>query len=1413
MATETLDGKNWFSFPTLFQDPDGTWIDMSNKPWKEAYEEAKRRGELIDFGTNKEAAIKFGEGSWKPKMQEGKETPRATISQYEEPAWYEKAADYLASPMTALSYIVQGKDLPDRLPINVENRNAYDMVIDMINPAAWYAYAESADRNIAEGNYTNAAFDALGAIPVVPAYLSQGKNVVKGGKNVIKNVARSADEVVAGSDDIVKATVKDVKPRAKRLDYVEEVNPLSQTQAENLVEQGRNAELFKGFEEGANTIDDFVKSYSGDLSSPEGFKRLVEQEADYLRSIGMDEARIGYQAEINAGARLNEIINISNKNRAIAQGERSTGSIIKDKHNFNNASYSPNKSGSDYFDDLFYKPGMKVDPLNLNKTKIGSKVLPGETNLGTMFNNSRAVAAHEIGGHGLQSGRRLPVDSRLKNLEPLDEMTEGTAEAYRYFMKGSRGKEPSAYLHELRQAMLDANLIKNRYQYVSPDQLKRFQTLFDIRPSGTMNTMAGKYHSNTRILDFMKPTKANFDLLSRELNKLPAMAPIGIGLGGAAALSQEKYGGESLIKAQSGTELNIEGLKKGIAQAESLGGTLMMNPESTATGLYGQRFSELKGRNIFDGSREDFAKDLEAQNRVFDIRLNQGIDGKRGLIKDAEDLYSEYSPQIENFEFSKEDLIGLANFLGRQGTRQFLGYHIRDGKPLSEALPNIYSDKAKQSNKTPSEYLKILREYYQTGGEYSVESGDTLGRIARKHNTSVNELVSLNNIADPNFIKIGQKLILPQQQIQSKPADLPIEEKENKNVYRIKSGDTLGKIAKQYGTSVNTLASINNIKDPNLIIVNQELQLPDNYREEVPLAKEQWVSTKKLEKDRRSLNQMADEDIITKSQLLNNPNQQYVVVDKKNQRLKLYQGSDVLMDFEVNTGVNPGDAQTTTKAIDVNKDGIITDADRIDGQFKVDWSKGNLSTGAGRYEISSTSPTSQAYYNNAPSFTFTNEAGHEVSTAIHGAPDYRLNYFDNESLDDNRSSNGCINGKCSDLQALYNMNLPKGTPMYVLPEDDGNYFEMVDGKAVLRMSSENRKNYLNYTDERGRQQKGQGGNYTTNTLNYKPIRAKFDEEKFKDEVFTYLDFNDEVEYKLHTIPFINALVENKKDIMQAAQIPGDVYNQIARMSFGIYGAESGYGDTHSLSGNALRGGAKVVNKILDDFGLIEGRPISNVDTAAEGQLIKLKDKAVNTIKKAGIDTLRYTGAPYGLRLAAGELANIDTDDSDDVSLGFTQLRWSYVKNNPKELAALKKLGITKKEDLLDPEKSAIATAVVLGIRYNEQLTSDQKKDLWNNLPSKWNKGSNYGDRVKRNSRYLDFEQFDRTLPTNEDGGEISDLEMYKNYVYGKYDGTEMETKAKKLYDKLNRVYYKKAKEMNMRVPNFILSRVMKQSDN
>ncbi|MCD0505117.1 LysM peptidoglycan-binding domain-containing M23 family metallopeptidase [Bordetella petrii] len=43
-------------------------------------------------------------------------------------------------------------------------------------------------------------------------------------------------------------------------------------------------------------------------------------------------------------------------------------------------------------------------------------------------------------------------------------------------------------------------------------------------------------------------------------------------------------------------------------------------------------------------------------------------------------------------------------------------------------------------------------------GYYRVQSGDTLSKIAREHNTSVSELMRLNNLSNPNRISKGQML-------------------------------------------------------------------------------------------------------------------------------------------------------------------------------------------------------------------------------------------------------------------------------------------------------------------------------------------------------------------------------------------------------------------------------------------------------------------------------------------------------------------------------------------------------------------------------------------------------------------------------------------------------------------------------
>lgn len=100
---------------------------------------------------------------------------------------------------------------------------------------------------------------------------------------------------------------------------------------------------------------------------------------------------------------------------------------------------------------------------------------------------------------------------------------------------------------------------------------------------------------------------------------------------------------------------------------------------------------------------------------------------------------------------------------------------------------------------------------------YIVRRGDTLSQIALWYNTTVAELVRLNNIQNPNLIYVDQKLLIT-------TSDDP--NKENEITYKVKRGDTLWKISRRYGVSIEKIASINNIKNPNLIFPKQKLRIP-----------------------------------------------------------------------------------------------------------------------------------------------------------------------------------------------------------------------------------------------------------------------------------------------------------------------------------------------------------------------------------------------------------------------------------------------------------------------------------------------------------------------------------------------------------------------------------------------------------
>lgn len=118
---------------------------------------------------------------------------------------------------------------------------------------------------------------------------------------------------------------------------------------------------------------------------------------------------------------------------------------------------------------------------------------------------------------------------------------------------------------------------------------------------------------------------------------------------------------------------------------------------------------------------------------------------------------------------------------------------------------------------------------------YVVKAGDTLGRIAAAHGTTVAKLAADNSIANPNLIHVGLRLAISAPtsttaQASSAAASTtpaaasaPKAEITPATTYVVRAGDTLSAIAAKHGTTVAAIAAANGISNPNRIGVGQKL--------------------------------------------------------------------------------------------------------------------------------------------------------------------------------------------------------------------------------------------------------------------------------------------------------------------------------------------------------------------------------------------------------------------------------------------------------------------------------------------------------------------------------------------------------------------------------------------------------------
>lgn len=151
-------------------------------------------------------------------------------------------------------------------------------------------------------------------------------------------------------------------------------------------------------------------------------------------------------------------------------------------------------------------------------------------------------------------------------------------------------------------------------------------------------------------------------------------------------------------------------------------------------------------------------------------------------------------------------------------------YTVSKGDTLY-GIANKYGltvDELKKMNSLTSNNLTINQKLLVGGtsndldmnyNTYIVKSGDTLWSIASKNNMTVDELKKINNLSN-SLLSIGQKLLV--ENGMGTTSD---------KIYIVKSGDSLYKIAKNYGSTVTDIINSNNLSTTNLSI-GQVLYIP-----------------------------------------------------------------------------------------------------------------------------------------------------------------------------------------------------------------------------------------------------------------------------------------------------------------------------------------------------------------------------------------------------------------------------------------------------------------------------------------------------------------------------------------------------------------------------------------------------------
>lgn len=297
----------------------------------------------------------------------------------------------------------------------------------------------------------------------------------------------------------------------------------------------------------------------------------------------------------------------------------------------------------------------------------------------------------------------------------------------------------------------------------------------------------------------------------------------------------------------TGTPLYLYGAKK-IAEAPT---SYVVQAGDTLTDVAAQ--FNLTPRQLADRNDLKVTSNLMKGARLNLIENNESASSKDNSSTKDKDLNSKFTDKSNEQSAAKTDeyTIKRGDTLAKVAARYDLtvsalaklndipantALHVGDtlSVPAAEKSSKKLSTKAEKQAAESDSADKVNTT------DYKVKSGESLKRIAARHGLSVAELADLNGIPAQARIQTGDTISVPAEEksnqksskkqsakVEKPAADSDAKGKVNTTDYKVKSGESLGRIAARHGLSVVALADLNGIPSDSKIQAGDTISVPD----------------------------------------------------------------------------------------------------------------------------------------------------------------------------------------------------------------------------------------------------------------------------------------------------------------------------------------------------------------------------------------------------------------------------------------------------------------------------------------------------------------------------------------------------------------------------------------------------------